>query len=239
MNSYKMLTNMSEIMSKKISVLDISIDNFTAKEAMQEALAYMESDLVSVIELVTIESLMELGTEAELKEEIENFDLILAGNKTILEAADVEEKRCLQETENHLFMKMFLRYLHKNHKRVYLLVETQEEGEAFFQYLEHYYRGIQIVGMAKVSAENRADDMLVNAINGSEVDCVLSALSVPLQEDFIAKNRNLLDARVWIGVGKKIFSPRKPGFGQGKIAKYLLNHIFRREMEKNKLKMKS
>lgn len=68
-------------MSKKISVLDISIDNFTAKEAMQEALAYMESDLVSVIELVTIESLMELGTEAELKEEIENFDLILAGNK--------------------------------------------------------------------------------------------------------------------------------------------------------------
>lgn len=29
--------------------------------------------------------------------------------------------------------------------------------------------------------------MLVNAINGSEVDCILSALSVPLQEDFIAK----------------------------------------------------
>ena len=29
-----MLTNMSEIMSKKISVLDISIDNFTAKEAI-------------------------------------------------------------------------------------------------------------------------------------------------------------------------------------------------------------
>ena len=95
------------------------------------------------------------------------------------------------------------------------------------------------MGLAKVSAEGRADDMLVNAINGSEVDCILSALSVPLQEDFIAKNRNLLDARVWIGVGKKIFSPRKPGFGQGKIAKYLLNHIFRREMEKNKLKMKS
>ena len=71
-----MLTNMSEIMSKKISVLDISIDNFTAKEAMREALAYMESDLVSVIELVTIESLMELGTEAELKEEIENFNKV-------------------------------------------------------------------------------------------------------------------------------------------------------------------
>ena len=103
------MTNMSEIMSKKISVLDISIDNFTAKEAMQEALAYMESDLVSVIELVTIESLMELGTEAELKEEIENFDLILAGNKTILEAAEITDDKCLRETQDKTFLKMFLR----------------------------------------------------------------------------------------------------------------------------------
>ena len=74
-----MLTNMSEIMSKKISVLDISIDNFTAKEAMQEALAYMESDLVSVIELVTIESLMELGTEAELKEKFLDCSIPILG----------------------------------------------------------------------------------------------------------------------------------------------------------------
>ena len=140
-------------MSKKISVLDISIDNFTAKEAMQEALAYMESDLVSVIELVTIESLMELGTEAELKEEIENFDLILAGNKTILEAAEITDHKCLRETEDKTFLKMFLRYLARKHKRVYLLVESEEEGQKMFGHFEEYYRGTQIVGMAKVSAD--------------------------------------------------------------------------------------
>ena len=165
------------------------------------------------------------------------FDMILPGEKLILEAA--EEPELPEEINMELYLKMFMRYLHKNHKRLYLLVESEEEGQEAFRYLQKAYSGIQLVGLAKVSAEGRADDMLVNAINGSEVDCVLSALSVPLQEDFIAKNRNLLDARVWIGVGKKIFSPRKPGFGQGKIAKYLLNHIFRREMEKNKLKMKS
>ena len=81
--------------------------------------------------------------------------------------------------------------------------------------------------------------MFVNAINGSEVDCILSALSVPLQEDFIAKNRNLLDARVWVGVGNRMFSDHRQGLGHGKLAKFLLNHIFKREMEKNKLKTKS
>lgn len=86
-----------------------------------------------------------------------------------------------------LYLKMFMRYLHKNHKRLYLLVESEEEGQEAFRYLQKAYSGVQLVGLAKVSAEGRADDMLVNAINGSEVDCVLSALSVPLQEDFIAK----------------------------------------------------
>ncbi len=60
--------------------------------------------------------------------------------------------------------------------------------------------GFSWLVLQKYQQEGRADDMLVNAINGSEVDCILSALSVPLQEEFSAKNRNLLDARVWVGV---------------------------------------
>ena len=208
-------------MSKKISVLDISIDNFTAKEAMQEALAYMESDLVSVIELVTIESLMELGTEAELKEEIENFDLILAGNKTILEAAEITDHKCLRETEDKTFLKMFLRYLARKHKRVYLLVESEEEGQKMFGHFEEYYRGTQIVGMAKVSAKNRAD-------------CVLSALSSPLQEELISKNRNVMNARVWLGLGKDGIPVSAKGIGGGRIGQFFMKQIFKKEIEKSK-----
>ena len=224
-------------MNEKINVLGVNIDSFTAKEAMKETIAFLESEPVSVIDVVSVDALMQMNDLPELKEKMNEFDMILPGEKLILEAA--EEPELPEEINMELYLKMFMRYLHKNHKRLYLLVESEEEGQEAFRYLQKAYSGVQLVGLAKVSAEGRADDMLVNAINGSEVDCVLSALSVPLQEDFIAKNRNLLDARVWIGVGKKIFSPRKPGFGQGKIAKYLLNHIFRREMEKNKLKMKS
>ena len=199
-------------MNEKINVLGVNIDSFTAKEAMKETIAFLESEPVSVIDVVSVDALMQMNDLPELKEKMNEFDMILPGEKLILEAA--EEPELPEEINMELYLKMFMRYLHKNHKRLYLLVESEEEGQEAFRYLQKAYSGIQLVGLAKVSAEGRADD-------------------------FIAKNRNLLDVRVWIGVGKKIFSPRKPGFGQGKIAKYLLNHIFRREMEKNKLKMKS
>lgn len=221
-------------MSEKINVLDIEIDELTAKEAMKEAIEYMLSEPVSIIEMVTVDGLMQMGEVQNLKEEIRRFELVLAGDKTILEAAEVTERRYLQETENRTFLKMFLRYLHKNHKRVYLLVETEEEGEKFYNYLEHYYSGLQTVGLAKVSAQNRADDMLVNAINGGEVDCVLAALSVPLQEEFIVKNRGVLNTRIWLGLGKDILPVGRKGAGQKKITQFFTKHIFKKEIEKRK-----
>lgn len=224
-------------MNEKINVLDVNIDSCTAKEAMKETIAFLESEPVSVIDVVSVDGLMQMNDLPELKARMNEFDLVLPGEKLILEAA--EEARLPKEIDIKLYLKMFMRYLHKNHKRIYLLVESEEEGQEAFRYMQRAYSGIQLVGLAKVSAEGRADDMLVNAINGSEVDCVLSALSVPLQEDFIAKNRNLLDARVWVGVGNRMFSDHRQGFGHGKLAKFLLNHIFKREMEKNKLKTKS
>ena len=224
-------------MNEKINVLDVNIDSCTAKEAMKETIAFLESEPVSVIDVVSVDGLMQMNDLSELKARMNEFDLVLPGEKLILEAA--EEARLPKEIDIKLYLKMFMRYLHKNHKRMYLLVESEEDGQEAFRYMQRTYSGIQLVGLAKVSAEGRADDMLVNAINGSEVDCILSALSVPLQEDFIAKNRNLLDARVWVGVGNRMFSDHRHGLCHGKLAKFLLNHIFKREMEKNKLKTKS
>lgn len=221
-------------MSNKISVLDIDIDNCSAKEAMKKTVEYMGTEPVNVIEMATVDGLMQMDNLQQLKEDVCNFDLVLAGDKTILEAADITDRRCLQETEGHVFLKMFMRYLHKNHKRVYLLVESEEEGQEFYEYLRRYYGGLQIIGMAKVSAQNRADDMLVNAINGGEVDCILAALNVPLQEEFIVKNKSLLDVRLWVGLGRENIPIRRNGIGQGRLAQFVVRHIFKKEMEKRK-----
>ena len=150
-------------MNEKINVLGVNIDSFTAKEAMKETIAFLESEPVSVIDVVSVDALMQMNDLPELKEKMNEFDMILPGEKLILEAA--EEPELPEEINMELYLKMFMRYLHKNHKRLYLLVESEEEGQEAFRYLQKAYSGIQLVGLAKVAAEGRADDMLVNAIN--------------------------------------------------------------------------
>lgn len=221
-------------MDSKISVLDINIDNCSAKEAMKRTMEYMGTEPVNIVEMATVNGLMQIEDKGKLKEDMCGFDLVLAGDKAILEAADVTDRKYLQETEGHVFLRMFMRYLHKNHKRIYLLVESEEEGQKLYDYLQNYYYGLQVIGLAKVSAQDQADDMLVNDINGGEVDCILAALKSPLQEEFIVRNKNLLDARLWLGLGKEYIPDGKNGIGTGKIVQYIEKFIFKKEMEKRK-----
>ena len=77
------------VMNEKIQVLNIGIDDCTAKEAMKQTVEYMGTEPVSVIELVTVDTVMYASEEPKLRESIECVDLVLPGEKEILEGADV------------------------------------------------------------------------------------------------------------------------------------------------------
>ncbi len=222
-------------MCDKINVLGICVDVCTTKDAAKTAINCLDSEAVSVISFVTVDSVMAMEEHSELKTQMNSFDRVFAGEKTILEAAEYDQKKQMQELDVKGLLNHFLTHLQKNYKRVYLLVESEEEAEELYEYLEKKYKGIHVCGMAKVSVTNRSDLMVVNSINGSESDCVLSMLSSPLQEDFIVSNRQLLHTRLWMGVGKNLLIVKKAGFGKGKIAQILLRKLFKKEMEKQRI----
>lgn len=187
-----------------------------------------------MIDLVTIEALMYARDDQGYREAIEQSDLVLPGQKDILEAAGITDSRSIRETASQTFLRLWLKYLHRNHCRVYLLVETDEEVDALTGCLTEEYRGIAIVGAAKVAPGTEADDMLVNAINGGEADCVIAILTPPVQEQFIARNRSQINTRVWLGAGKLMEFAYRQKSGKGKVMTFLDRMLFRREIEKTK-----
>ena len=221
-------------MSDRINILDIDIDNFTAKESMKRFVSSRQSEPISVIEMVTADSLMQMDEAPGLKTCVSYFDLVLAADTTILESADIADAKNLRETQERVFLKMLFRYINRHHKRVYLLVESESEGETLLNYLERYCKGAQIGGLAKVSALDRADDMIVNAINGADIDCVISSMSSPLQEDFVTKNKSTLNANVWLGLGKTLLPPSGMQAAQSRFAQFVVKKLFRKEMERRK-----
>lgn len=218
-------------MNEKIKVLDIPISNYTAKEAMKKVVEYMQTEPISIIEMVTMNTLVQLLDKEEQKKYIDEFELTFVGDKSILEAAGVTDTKYLREADTLLFVKMVMRFLHKNHKKVFLLAEDERALKILSGYVAENYGGIEITETATMEEHGKSDDMIVNRINGAEVDCVISTLPSPLQEEVILRNRLLLNARVWFGLGTELRG-QQTVTGRSRLKSFFTQHIVKKKIEK-------
>ena len=219
-------------MEEKIEVLGIQLDCLTAKETMLSAMQFMENDSVDTIEIMTMDNLMNNQEDEAWKTQTDEIKLVLPGEVEILEAADVRDRAKLKETENRVFLKMFMKYLQKNQNKVYLLAETEDDISATENAIRRYNRGIRISGHACLSPDEGREEEVVNDINGTETDCILSVLSVPYQESFISRNRMLLNAKVWLGCGPMLIKSYDDRKLLHQVRHFFRKTMFRREVEK-------
>lgn len=219
------------VMKDKIEVLDISMDCMTAKETMLKTMQFMENDSVDTIEIVTMDSLMNNQGNEIWREQMKEFKLTLPGEVEILKAADVHDRIKLKETENRVFLKMFLKYLQKKQKRIYLLADTEEEIIQVENAIRHYNRGMRLSGHACLHPDDNREKEVVNEINGTETDCVLSVLSSPYQESFISRYRTLLNTKLWFGCGALLSKSYNDRMFLQRIRHFFRKTMFRRRVE--------
>ncbi len=197
------------------------IDNYTAKEAMTLAVEYLKKESIQTIEMITLGTLKycksdSYGAKAEIisgakrEWDFSDFDITFAENKTVLQTLGVADETLLKEAESQLFMKMFLHYLHKNRVKVFLIAENEEKLVDIKEYFRKHLWGIKIVETATIETHGISDDMILNRINGVEAECILAALSTPRRQEFIVRNRLLIHANLWLGLGTDFFKKGKP-----------------------------
>ena len=219
-------------MSEKIQVLDLQIDNLTAKDAVKRVVSYMETEPVSVVEMVTMNTLARFQQDETAKELFESFDIALASDKGMLEAAGEIDERRLKEVDELLFIKMVMRFLHKNSARVFLLAEDEADLQKLEIYMKEDYTNIQVVDKATMKENAASDDMLLNLVNGAEAECVFSALPSPIEEQFICRNKSLVNAKVWLGFGNLLDELKNEKNAFQKFREFILRQLLKKEMAK-------
>lgn len=219
-------------MKKTIQVLGIEIDNLKAKDGLKSVMSYMDTEAIQIVEMVTMNTIGRFQEVEEVGKIFEAIDLVLASDKGILQAAGVSDERQLKEVEELLFLKLVLRYFHKNSVRVFLLAETPEDLHKLATYMEEDYANIQVVEMATMEEQGASDDMLLNLLNGAEAACVISALPSPLEEQFISRNKMLVNARVWLGLGNLLDEMKKEKTAFQKIKEFVLRQLLKKKMER-------
>lgn len=188
-------------MEEKINILDLDLDCITAKDAMIQAIQFLDSESLDVIEIISMNALMEYQDNAQWRNLTAEMGMLIPGEAEILKAADISDRTKLKEAEEGTFLKLFIKYLEKKRKNIYVLAQSEEEYLVTEEILRKRNRGIRISGHSVLDPQEAREENVINDINGTETDCILSVLHTPYQEEFVSRNRALLDVRVWLGCG--------------------------------------
>lgn len=219
-------------MENKISVFGIEIDSRPAKESLKAAIELMDGKGLSTIEILTMDMLLKERDNEEIKEILAKMDLVLPESEAMLKMAENPEVKHAAETaEKRGFLQMYLKYLQKYKKRVFLLAEDDRQCEQVSELLKKEYRGILLTGSG-VLPEGGEEESVINEINGLEIDCILSVLSSPHQELFAENARNMLSAKMWLGLSRMLRKKQEEGKKTYKAKNFFIRNLFRHSVGK-------
>lgn len=189
-------------MIKKIDVLGLSLDNYTVREAIRQVETYLSNDVLNTIECISMEMLIQAEEDEVLRSVIQSLDLAVIGEKEILQATKASSMQRIRETEENDFFFEFFKRIERNRKSVFLIGESKETVEELKSEMEQEFGKIVIAGSYATEECVGALDAIINEMNATTPDVIVSVLPTPEQEHFFWEHKEKMNANIWYGMGK-------------------------------------
>lgn len=190
-----------------LDILGISVDKVDMHRAISIFSNLMEKEECSMIVTPNSEILINATKDPSLRGIIESANLVIPDGIGLVYASKILGQPLKERVTGIDFMEMILIWLQEHGKSIYLLGSKPEmegsEGvaELAAKKKQSQYPNLRIVGTHHGYFKPEEEAFLVEEINASGADVLCVALGSPKQEEFIARHRNNLKAKVAIGVG--------------------------------------
>jgi len=137
-----------------------------------------------------------------VREALETMDLTVIAATEILQAAGVGTMQRMQETKENDFASEFFKRVERNKKSIFLLGETDAKiARAKEELLKDFPK---LVFVGEYAVENCVGNLeaVINDMNITAPDVIVSVLASPLQEHFLMEHKDKMNANIWYGVGE-------------------------------------
>lgn len=189
-------------MSSRKELAGVRIDICSQREAVYKIEQYMETDGLHAVELISMKTVVTAGNDENVRRCLEDLELVLPSDKEILEELGVTSRKWLEEAKDRRVLYEAMRSIVKEKHSVYLLTQNREQMEQLCQYLEETFGELPCICGNTVWEEAEGDcELIINDINAVAPHLLLVLLPTPDQEKFLLDNRNMLNVRLWLGIG--------------------------------------
>lgn len=188
-------------MIKKIELLGMQLDNYTVREAMMQVENFLSGDVLASIEDISVQMLLNAEEDAVVREVVSSLDLAVIGEREIIQAAGDAAMQRIRETEENDFFPEFFKRVERNHKSIYILGRTKDAIDGLREKLLCGFPKLEVAGEYAIDECTGDLEAVINDMNVTAPDVIVSVLPTPMQEHFFAEHKDKISANIWYGVG--------------------------------------
>jgi N-acetylglucosaminyldiphosphoundecaprenol N-acetyl-beta-D-mannosaminyltransferase len=180
-------------------ILDIRFDNFPFATATASVLSFLENDAKASVFFINADCLWKAQHDAVYAQILNSTEVVLPDGIGLKMICGLLMKKKSENCNGTDFCPLLLYKAAQRGYKVFFLGGKADVAEKAATEAIRKFPGLQVVGSNTGFFAD--DEPIIKKINSSNADILFVSMGVPLQEKWIAKNREGLAPRLCLGVG--------------------------------------
>ncbi|MFA5528749.1 MAG: WecB/TagA/CpsF family glycosyltransferase [Peptostreptococcales bacterium] len=186
---------------EKLNILGTNIHKVTLEDAINFLEKKLNGDQCSIIITPNSEIVMNAVKDKDLMAIINDADLVIPDGIGLVYASKIMGTPLIERVTGIDFLSAALQYMDGQEKSLFLLGGKPGIAEKASQKMKEEYPGLHIAGVHHGYFKEDEEQGIIDIINDSNADLVCFALGSPKQEKMMSQYKEVLKAKVCIGVG--------------------------------------
>ncbi len=193
----------------RVNIFGVEIDNLSFHEAEERVIGFLESNRLNTICTPNTEIVMAAKDNPQLKELINDNDLIIADGIGLIYGSKIRKKPLKERVTGFDLSVKMLDIANEKSYSLFLLGGKEGVAKKAAENISRQYPNIRIAGYhhgyfkgSHTGYDDHEEELkIVNMINELKPDIIFVGLGFPKQEMWIAKNKDRICGKVIIGNG--------------------------------------
>lgn len=185
----------------RAEILGVKVDSLTMSQAVEKVQQLIDENKNALVATANAEMLMRATTDEELKNILNNADLVVADGAGTVWAANYLGMPMPERVAGYDLAQELMKEAPVRGDRVYFFGSAPGVADKAREKALELYPGINIVGTRNGYFKAEDEPGIIAEIKAARPDILLAALGVPKQEKWLSRHRLELQVPVSIGVG--------------------------------------
>lgn len=184
---------------ERIRIRGVDFDNVTMEEAVNKVLGFIKGDKTCLVVTPNSEIVQMCIENQEINKLINSADLCIPDGIGVVYASKILHKPLKQKVAGFDLAAALLPVLEENGTRLFLFGAAPGVAETAAEKMKEKHKNLNICGMANGYFKDEAP--IIESINNSGAEVVFVCIGAPKQEQFMARNKDKITAKVMLGLG--------------------------------------